>query len=47
MREKMYAARIARRTMTILEVPERYREGVMELLSDSDRERQQRLMEEA
>lgn len=44
MREKLYAARIAKRAITILDVPERYREGVMALLSDSDRERMERLI---
>ena len=44
MREKLYAARIARRQITILEVPAQYRDGVMALLSDSDRERMERLI---
>ena len=44
MREKLYATRIAKRKITILDVPVEYRDAVMALLSDSDRERMERLI---
>ena len=44
MREKLYAARIANRKITILDVPQQYRDAVMALLSPSDRERMERLI---
>lgn len=46
MKEKLYAHRISKRAITILDVPEQYRETVMGLLSESDRGRQLRLMAE-
>ncbi|WP_165170725.1 hypothetical protein [Adlercreutzia sp. ZJ242] len=39
MREKLYASRIVNRKITILDVPERYRDGVIALLNESDRKR--------
>lgn len=44
MREKLYATRIAKRKITILDVPVQYRDAVMALLSESDRERMERLI---
>ena len=44
MREKLYARQIERRQMTILDVPEKYRDKVMALLTDSDRLRMQKLL---
>lgn len=44
MREKLYANQISRRKITILDVPEKYRNKVMELLTDSDRLRMQKLL---
>lgn len=46
MREKMYAARITGRKITILDVPEKYRDAVMALLSEADWARQATFMEE-
>lgn len=39
MREKLYAYQISKRVMTIVDVPEKYRDKVMGLLGESDRER--------
>lgn len=47
LKAKMYAGRVARRTITILDVPEEYREMVLEELEDSERERQERMLAEA
>lgn len=44
MHEKMYAHRISNRKITILDVPEKYRDGVMALLDESDRERNAKLL---
>lgn len=44
MREKLYASRIHQRKITILDVPERYRDAVMALLDDVDRERMELLI---
>ena len=46
MREKLYAQRIAKRKITILDVPVEYRDAVMALLNDSDRARMERLINE-
>lgn len=45
MREKLYARQIERRLITILDVPERYREGTIALLSAAERERQRRILD--
>lgn len=42
---RLYATRIAKRVITILDVPEEYRDETMALLSDSDRKRQEAVME--
>jgi hypothetical protein len=47
MKEKLYAHRIERRAITILDVPEQYREGVMALLGEFDRARQERILGQA
>lgn len=47
MREKLYAYRIAKRAMTIMDVPEKYRDGVMALLGESDRERNLKMLAQA
>ena len=44
MKEKLYAERIVKRKITILDVPEKYRDAVMALLPESDRERMERLL---
>ncbi|MBP3883625.1 MAG: hypothetical protein J6D54_01630 [Olsenella sp.] len=44
MKAKLYARQIHRRIITILDVPEEHRDDVMALLSDSDRERMERLI---
>lgn len=44
MREALYARQIHRRLITILDVPQKYRDGVMALLDDADRERMERLI---
>lgn len=41
---KLYASRINKRAITILDVPEELRDGVMELLNDSDRKRMKALL---
>ena len=46
MKEKLYAYRIEHRAITILDVPAKYREGVMALLGDFDRERQEKILAE-
>lgn len=46
LKAKMYAGRVARRTITILDVPEEYRALVLEQLDDPERERQERMLEE-
>ena len=45
MRERLYANQISRRKITILDVPLAYRENVMNLLQDIDRERMQKLID--
>ena len=45
MKEKLWAKMIARRKATIIDVPEEMRETVMELLSTSDRKRQEYILE--
>lgn len=47
MREKLYASRVAKRAITILDVPEELRDGVMALLGESDRMRQTRILAES
>lgn len=44
MKEKLYAARIRRRSISILEVPSDMRDSAMALLSESDRLRCERLL---
>lgn len=44
MREKLYASRIANRKITILDVPEKYRERVMALLGESDQRRNKEIL---
>lgn len=46
MKDKLYAARIKARAMTICDVPEARREAVLTLLSDSDRRRAEKMLEE-
>lgn len=46
-RSKLYANRISKRVITILDVPEEYREEVMDLLGESDRKRQESILAEA
>ena len=46
MKEKLYARQIERRQITILDVPMKYREKVMSLLSDFDRERMEKLIDQ-
>lgn len=46
MKEKLYAARIRRRSISILEVPGDMRESVMAMLSESDRLRCERVLGE-
>lgn len=47
MREKLYAHRIEKRAITIMDVPEKYRDAVLALLGESDRERNERILAEA
>jgi len=47
MKDKLYAARIKARAMTICDVPEARREAVLALLPESDRKRATRMLEEA
>ena len=44
---KLYAARVGKRAITILNVPHDIRDDVMELLSSSDRARCERALESA
>lgn len=44
MRAKLYANQISRRKITILDVPLDYRDKVMSLLPDLDRERMEKLI---
>ena len=45
MKAKLYAHKINRREMTILDVPEDIREQVLGLLPDADRRRMEALLE--
>lgn len=47
MKDKLYAARIKARALTILDVPEDRREAVLDLLPLSDRKRAKKMLEEA
>lgn len=47
MREKLYAYRISNREISIEDVPAKYRNKVMALLTPPDRERQERILAEA
>lgn len=46
MLEKLYASRVEKRAITILDVPEKFRDAVMVLLSESERTRQTRIAAE-
>ena len=46
MKEKLYAHRIAKRAITITDVPAKYRDAVMGLLGESDRERNEKILAE-